>query len=86
MVFKKPSIISQHMKRKHCSKKRLNCRIDSVLILILLIKVINKKHCLKNKFSIKDFFSKCDQFCSFLVISTEEILNGKLHFLCSEVQ
>ena len=26
------------------------------------------------KFSIKDFFSKCD---------TEEILNGKLHFLCS---
>ena len=25
-----------------------------------------------NKFSIKDFFSKCDQ-----------ILNGKLHFLCS---
>ena len=27
----------------------------------------------KMKFSIKDFFSKCDQ----------EILNGKLHFLCS---
>ena len=27
----------------------------------------------KTKFSIKDFFSKCD-----------EILNGKLHFLCSE--
>ena len=26
----------------------------------------------KMKFSIKDFFSKCDQ-----------ILNGKLHFLCS---
>ena len=26
------------------------------------------------KFSIKDFFSKCDQ-----------ILNGKLHFLCSEI-
>ena len=30
------------------------------------------------KFPIKDFFSKCD-FLTF----TEEILNGKLHFLCS---
>ena len=38
------------------------------------------------KFSVKDFFSKCDQTCSFpavLVTFTEEILNGKLHFLCS---
>ena len=32
----------------------------------------------KMKFSIKDFFSKCDTF-------TEEILNGKRHFLCSVV-
>ena len=32
----------------------------------------------KMKFSIKNFFSKCDQ------ISTEKILNGKLHFLCSD--
>ena len=32
----------------------------------------------KIKFTIKDFFSKCDQ-----IIFTEEILNGKLHFLCS---
>ena len=30
------------------------------------------------KFSIKDFFSKCDQ-----ITITEEILNGKLHFSCS---
>ena len=30
-------------------------------------------HCTKNEVSIKDFFSK----------STEEIVNGKLHFLCS---
>ena len=30
------------------------------------------------KFFIKDFFSKCDQ-----ITFTEEILNGKLHFLCS---
>ena len=29
----------------------------------------------KMKFSIKDFFSKCDQIGSFI--------NGKLHFLCS---
>ena len=32
----------------------------------------------KMKFSIKDFFSKCDQIRSFLF--TEEILNGKLQF------
>ena len=34
-------------------------------------------------FSIKDFFSKCDQFPANLVTFTEEILNGKPHFLCS---
>ena len=41
----------------------------------------------KMKFSIKDFFSKCDQMRSFLRIwapFTEEILNGKLQSLCSE--
>ena len=32
------------------------------------------------KFSIKDFFSK---ETADLVTFTEEILNGKLHFLCS---
>ena len=30
----------------------------------------------KLKLSIKDFFSKCDQ----IVIFTEKMLNGKLHF------
>ena len=30
-----------------------------------------------------DFFSKCDQFPADLVKFTEEILNGKLHFLRS---
>ena len=37
----------------------------------------------KTKFSIKDFFSKCDQIRRFfadLVTFTEEILNGKLCF------
>ena len=38
----------------------------------------------KMKFSIKDFFSKCDQIPD-LVTFTEEILNGKLHFLCSVI-
>ena len=41
----------------------------------------------KMKFSIKDFFSKCDQICKTtadLVTFTEEILNGKFHFLCSK--
>ena len=38
------------------------------------------------KFSIKYFFSKCDQIRRKLdlVTFTEEILNGKLHSLCSE--
>ena len=36
----------------------------------------HKIHCTKMKFSIKDFFSKCDQICSFL--------NGKLQFFCSD--
>ena len=34
----------------------------------------------KMKFFFKDFLSKCNQ------IRTEEILNGKPHFLCSEIQ
>ena len=41
----------------------------------------------KMKFYIKDFFSKWDQIRSFLgdlVTFIEEILNGKLHILCSE--
>ena len=38
------------------------------------------------KFSIKDFFSKCDEIHSFLrvVTFTEDILIGKLHFLTHE--
>ena len=44
------------------------------------------QHCTKMKFSIKDFFIKCDQICrncGFCITFTEEILNGKLHFLCN---
>ena len=37
----------------------------------------------KMKFSIKDFFSKCDQIRS--PTDTEEILNGKVHFLCNDL-
>ena len=39
----------------------------------------------KMQFSIKGFFSKCDQIRSTadLVTFTEETLNRKLHFLCS---
>ena len=39
----------------------------------------------KMKISIKDFFSKCDQIRRKLVTFTGEILNGKLHFLCSDM-
>ena len=38
----------------------------------------------KMKFSIKDFFNKCDQIQD-LVTLTEEILNGKLHFVCNDI-
>ena len=35
--------------------------------------------------SIKDFFSKCDQKeTADFVTFTEEILNGRVHFMCSE--
>ena len=39
----------------------------------------------KMKFSIKDFFGKCDQIrvTADLVTFPEGILNGKLYFLCS---
>ena len=39
----------------------------------------------KMNFSINDFFSKCDQIqeTADLFTFTEEILNGKLDFLCS---
>ena len=37
----------------------------------------------KMKFSIKDFLSKLLQETADLVTFTEEIFNGKLHFLCS---
>ena len=42
----------------------------------------------KMKFSMKDFFSKCDQIRSFLRIWShllKKILNGKLHFLYSVI-
>ena len=34
---------------------------------------------------MKDFFRKCDQIRKKLLTLTEEILNGKLHFLCSKI-
>ena len=37
------------------------------------------------KFSIVDFFSKFE-FPADLVTFTEEICNGKLHFLCSDMR
>ena len=35
------------------------------------------------KFSIKEFINKFEQIGRNLVARTEEILNGKLHVLCS---
>ena len=52
-----------------------------------VLNVVSPYTAQKVKFPVKDFFSKCDQIRSFpriLVTFTEEILNGKLHFLCSD--
>ena len=43
--------------------------------------ILLEQHCTKNEVSIKDFFNK---FPADLVTFTGEILNGKVHFLCSE--
>ena len=60
---------------------------DSILMLVSKKYWDLQYNAPKMKFSIKDFFSKCDQIHSFLQIwshlFTEEIFNGKLHFLCS---
>ena len=52
----------------------------------IMINSVSTHTAQKKKFSIQDFFSKCNQIrkeIADLVIFTEEILNGKLHFLCS---
>ena len=51
-----------------CMPVRLNTRRSRNFLWVTAQKI---------KFSIKDFLSKCDTF-------TEEILHGKLHFLCCE--
>ena len=63
-----------------------------VTVWLWLVNKITENDChtaQKMTFSIKDFFSKCDfRFLPFpadLITFTEEILNGKLHFLCSVV-
>ena len=52
----------------------------------LVLESLKRSHCRKRpftakklKFTIKDFFSKCEE-----ITFTEEVLNGKLQFLCSD--
>ena len=52
---------------------------DKILLLLPLQAFVDAQ---KMKFSIKDFFKSTGK-CADLVTYTEEILNGKLHFLCS---
>ena len=71
-------------------------RSNETLIILLKLFVVSEMYlglpqksdtAQKMKFSIKDFFCKCDQIPQFpadLVTLTEEMLNGKLHFLCRE--
>ena len=51
----------------------------------ILILPLKERTAQKMKFSIKDFFRKCfPQETADLVTFTQEILNGKIHFLCSD--
>ena len=60
-------------------------RDKSKSICLKRVQLFNKRTAQKMKFSVKDFFSKCDQFPADLVTFTEKIFNGKLHFLCGDV-
>ena len=56
-----------------------------ILRIILRFKVKSEHTAQKMKFSVKNFFSKCDQIrSSTLVTVIEKIFNGKLHILCSD--
>ena len=66
LAFTFPAIISTRQVRLICIFKSSFCRNSVVWFL-------SSYTAQKMKFSIKDFFSKCDQIRSFL----------KLHFLCS---
>ena len=60
------------------SSMRITLTNVTVLSKYILIFIMEKSAQII-KFSIKNFFSKCDQIRSF------QILNGKLHFLYSEI-
>ena len=53
------------------------------LLFLIYINDLSEGFSTNAKFSIRNFFSKCDPI-HVIVTFTEEILNGKLHFLCSE--
>ena len=75
----------------HSFIKVIHMKFQGSVIAFLQMKINNCSHksshgserntAQKWKFSIKDFFSKCDQMVRF----TEEILNGKLYSLYSAV-
>ena len=44
----------------------LNLKWKELIKIMLLLLAVKEMHCTKMKFSIKDFFSKCDQIRSFL--------------------
>ena len=84
-----------HKKSVFCSALRDRTHVQNLIRLYLSIflhennSFTNNNTAQKIKFSIKDFFSKCDQTRSFLrpqffldlVAFTEEILNETLHLL-----
>ena len=70
MYTNKRALSIRYLKR-YCAKHEISKRVLQNTLHNLVADTAQKM-----KFSIKDFFSKCDQIRSFL--------NGKLHFLCSE--
>ena len=70
-------IYYKHFQSKYCESLRV--RINK----IEFVKLTRSPSAQKMMFSVKDFFSKCDQIwqeTADLVTSNEEFLNEKLHF------
>ena len=61
-------------------KSDMSKSLKIILIEVNIIKINIIKIYTKMKFSVKDFFSKCDQIHPQF---PDEILNVKLHFMCS---
>ena len=67
--FRKSPLLRKPLKGCFCSIKQLFFNQQGLIC---------KLHCKKMKFSIKEFFSKCDQICSFLRILSHLLKNSSM--------